>query len=489
MYRGTKIVATIGPASTDFDILVKMIRAGVDVVRLNFSHGRAQDHIDRAALVRRAAAECGREVAIMADMQGPKIRVGKFEEGKIFLNNGDNFILDAKWGENGELGNQERVGLDYKALPRDVRPGDKLLLNDGLIVLVVDKVVGSEIYTTTKVGGELSNNKGINRQGGGLTAPALTSKDMEDIKTAMSFQADYLAISFPKSATDMEMARQLANIAGEPFSHKPMMIAKIERAEAIPVLQEILDASDGIMVARGDLAVEVGNAAVPALQKRMIRMARESNKLAITATQMMESMIVNAVPTRAEVSDVANAVLDGTDAVMTSAETASGKYPIETVEMMSAVCVEAEQSEYNKLEADFLNVKFTRIDQSIAYGTLFTAHHLGVKAIVALTESGSTALWMSRHSIDTPIFALTPSQTTQRKASLYRNVRSFHLMQEGGSHAVLRKAEELLMREGVVRKGDLIVVTWGSPMGQAGGTNALKIVRVGDAENFMKESS
>jgi pyruvate kinase len=480
LYNATKIVATIGPASTDFDILVKMIRAGVDVVRLNFSHGRAQDHIDRAALVRRAAAECGTEVAIMADMQGPKIRVGKFEEGKIFLSNGDKFILDAKWGENGELGNQERVGLDYKALPRDVKPGDKLLLNDGLIVLIVDKVAGHEICTTVKVGGELSNNKGINRQGGGLTAPALTAKDMEDIKTAMSFQADYLAISFPKSATDMEMARQLANIAGEPYQHKPMMIAKIERAEAIPVLQEILDASDGIMVARGDLAVEVGNAAVPALQKRMIRMARASNKLAITATQMMESMIVNAVPTRAEVSDVANAVLDGTDAVMTSAETASGKYPVETVEMMAAICLEAEQSEYNKLDADFLNVEFTRIDQSIAYGTLFTAHHLAVKAIVALTESGSTALWMSRHNIDTPIFALTPSQTTQRKASLYRNVRAFHLLQEGGSHAVLRRAEELLIKEGMASPGDTIVVTWGSPMGEAGGTNALKIVRVGE---------
>ena len=480
MYRGTKIVATIGPASTDFDILVKMIKAGVDVVRLNFSHGKAQDHIDRATLVRRAAAECGKEVAIMADMQGPKIRVGKFEEGKIFLNNGDKFILDAKWGDEGELGNQDRVGLDYKALPRDVRPGDKLLLNDGLIVLIVDRVVGHEVHTTVKVGGELSNNKGINRQGGGLTAPALTAKDMEDIKTAMSFQADYLAISFPKSATDMEMARQLANIAGEQYHHKPKMIAKIERAEAIPVLQEILDASDGIMVARGDLAVEVGNAAVPALQKRMIRMAREQNKLAITATQMMESMIVNAVPTRAEVSDVANAVLDGTDAVMTSAETASGKYPIETVEMMAAICAEAEQSEYNKLDADFLNIQFTRIDQSIAYGALFTAHHLRVKAIVALTESGSTALWMSRHSIDTPIFALTPSQQTQRKASLYRNVQAYHLLQEGGSHAVLRQAEELLMKQGVVRKGDTIVVTWGSPMGQAGGTNALKIVRVGE---------
>jgi pyruvate kinase len=480
MARGTKIVATIGPASTDLNILIQMIKAGVDVVRLNFSHGKAQDHIDRAALVRKAAAECGKEVAIMADMQGPKIRIGKFENNKIELAKGDKFILDAKWGENGELGNQERVGLDYKSLPTDVKAGDVLLLNDGLIVLTVDKIVGSEIFTTVKIGGELSNNKGINRQGGGLTAPALTAKDMEDIKVAMSFQCDYLAISFPKSATDMEMARQLANIAGEPYHHKPMMIAKIERAEAIPVLQEILDASDGIMVARGDLAVEVGNAAVPALQKRMIRMARESNKLAITATQMMESMIVNAVPTRAEVSDVANAVLDGTDAVMTSAETASGKYPIETVEMMAAICLEAEQSEYNKLDADFLNVRFTRIDQSIAYGTLFTAHHLRVKAIVALTESGSTALWMSRHSIDTPIYALTPSVTTQRKISLYRNVRANHLLQTGDSSAVLRQAEQLMVAKGIVKKGDMIVVTWGEPMGQVGGTNALKIVRVGE---------
>jgi pyruvate kinase len=480
MFRGTKIVATIGPASSDFDMLVRMIRAGVDVVRLNFSHGTAQDHINRAASVRRAAAECGREVAIMADMQGPKIRVGKFEDGKVLLEAGARFILDAKWGDNGEVGNQERVGLDYRALPHDVRPGDKLLLNDGLIELTVDKIVSHEIYTTVKVGGVLSNNKGINRQGGGLTAPALTSKDMEDIKTAMSFQADYLAISFPKSGTDMEMARQLANIAGEPYHHKPMLIAKIERAEAIPALQEILDASDGIMVARGDLAIEVGNAAVPALQKRMIRMARASNKLTITATQMMESMIFNAVPTRAEVSDVANAVLDGTDAVMTSAETASGKYPIETVEMMAAICVEAEQSEYNTLDGDFLNVKFTRIDQSIAYGTLFTAHHLGVKAITALTESGSTALWMSRHRVDTPIFALTPSISTQRKVSLYRNVHAYHLLQHGDSSAVLKQAEDLMVAKRIVSKGDMIVVTWGEPMGQVGGTNALKIVRVGE---------
>lgn len=476
MPRATKIVATIGPASSDIDTLTRMIRAGVDVVRLNFSHGKAQDHIDRANLVRQVAASCGREVAIMADLQGPKIRIGKFEHGKIQLINGAKFILDAAC----ELGNQDQVGLDYKELPRDLKVGDVLLLNDGLIVLVTDKVIGSQIHTTVKIGGELSNNKGINRLGGGLSAPALTAKDMEDIKTAMSFQADYVAVSFPKSATDMMMARQLANIAGEAYQHKPQMIAKIERAEAIPALQNILDASDGIMVARGDLAVEVGNAAVPALQKRMIRMARASNKLTITATQMMESMIVNAVPTRAEVSDVANAVLDGTDAVMTSAETASGKYPVETVETMAAICVEAETSEDFKLDADFLNVTFTRIDQSIAYGALFTAYHLRVKAIVALTESGSTALWMSRHNIDIPIFAMTPSVATQRKATLYRNVSTFELAHSTEREAVLKEAENLLLAKGVVKKDDMIVLTWGEPMGQVGGTNALKIMKIGE---------
>ncbi len=476
MSRGTKIVATIGPASNSPEILTRMFKAGVNVVRLNFSHGKAQDHIDLAAMVRKAASTCGREIAIMADLQGPKIRIGKFENGRITLKNDDKFILDAEC----ELGNQERVGLDYKALPRDVKPNDFLLLNDGLIVLVVDTIVGAQIFTTVKIGGELSNNKGINRQGGGLTASALTSKDMEDIKTAMNFQADYVAVSFPKNATDMEMARQLANIAGEPYGHKPMMIAKIERAEAIPLLQEILDASDGIMVARGDLAVEVGNATVPALQKRMIKMARASNKLTITATQMMESMIVNAVPTRAEVSDVANAVLDGTDAVMTSAETASGRYPVETVEMMAAVCLEAEKSHVCELDADFLNARFTRIDQSIAYGALFTAYHLRVKAIVALTESGSTALWMSRHNIDIPLIALTPSRTTQRKIALYRNVRTYELPYHCDRETMLRNAEQILLDNKVVQEGDTIVVTWGEPMGQIGGTNALKIVRVGD---------
>ena len=475
MPRSTKIVSTIGPACSDLDTLTRMVRAGVNVVRLNFSHGKAQDHIDRARLVREAASLCGTEVAIMADLQGPKIRVGKFEHGKVFLEAGTPFILDADC----ELGNEERVGLDYKDLPRDLKAGDILLLNDGLIVLKVDAVRGNEIRTTVKIGGELSNNKGINRQGGGLSAPALTAKDMEDIKTAVELGADYIAVSFPKNAADMVMARQLAAIAGEPHGRKPLMIAKVERAEAIPLLQEILDASDGIMVARGDLAVEVGNAAVPALQKRMIKMARASNKLAITATQMMESMIVNAVPTRAEVSDVANAVLDGTDAVMTSAETAAGKYPVETVEAMAAICVEAEKADVVKLDTDFLNVHFTRIDQSIAYGALFTAYHLRVKAIVALTDSGSTALWMSRNNIDIPIYALTPRIGTRRKAALYRNVTSLELAQGFDREIVLRDAENLLIEKGVVQKGDLIVLTWGEPMGQVGGTNSLKIVQIG----------
>ncbi|HSW03667.1 pyruvate kinase, partial [Aquabacterium sp.] len=306
MPRATKIVATLGPASSEPEVLERLLRAGVDVVRLNFSHGTAADHIARAKLVRECAERVGKPVALMADLQGPKIRVGKFEQGKVMLVRGQPFILDAS---RTEPGNIDIVGLDYKELPRDVKPGDRLLLNDGLQVLTVEAVRGDQVHTIVTAGGELSNNKGINKQGGGLTAPALTGKDMEDIRTAMAFQADYVAVSFPKSATDMEMARQLANVAGEPYRHKPAMIAKIERCEAIPALEAILRASDGIMVARGDLAVEVGNAAVPALQKKMIRMALEMDKITITATQMMESMIVNPVPTRAEVSDVANAVL------------------------------------------------------------------------------------------------------------------------------------------------------------------------------------
>ncbi len=473
--RATKIVATLGPSSNQPDILEKMIAAGVNVVRLNFSHGTAEDHIKLAGLVREAAQRVGREVAIMADLQGPKIRVGKFAEGKVMLVGGEKFVLDASRTEPGDI---KGVGLDYKELPRDVKAGDVLLLNDGLIVLTVDSVRGEQVHTTVKQGGVLSNNKGINKQGGGLTAPALTAKDMEDIKTAMSFQADYVAVSFPKNATDMEMARQLCNVAAAPYKHTPGLIAKIERAEAIPKLDEILRVSDGIMVARGDLAIEVGNAVVPALQKRMIKMARAADKLVITATQMMESMINNPVPTRAEVSDVANAVLDGTDAVMLSAESAAGRFPLETIEEMAKICVEAEKTEYADLEADFTGKTFMRIDQSIAMGALITAHHLGAKAIVALTDSGSTPLWMSRHDIRVPIYALTPRLATQRKMALYRNVRPLLMDTSADRDTALEQAEGHLLRRNIVQSGDVYAITCGEPMGAPGGTNMLKICRV-----------
>ncbi len=473
--RSTKIVATLGPASSDPALLEQMIRAGVNVVRLNFSHGKAQDHIDRAHMVREAAARAGTVVAIMADLQGPKIRVGRFAEGKVMLEPGAKFVLDAT---RAELGDVNEVGLDYKDLPQEVKAGDVLLLNDGLIVLTVDAVKGQAVHTTVKLGGELSNNKGINKQGGGLTAPALTAKDMNNIKPAMSFQADYIAVSFPKTGSDMELARQLANVAGAEFGHKPHLIAKIERAEAIPKLEEILLASDGIMVARGDLAVEVGNAAVPALQKRMIKLARKHDKTVITATQMMESMITNPVPTRAEVSDVANAVLDGTDAVMLSAETAAGKFPLETVIEMANICAAAESAEDVKLDADFTDMDFDRIDQSIAMGALFTAHHLGAKAIVAMTESGSTALWMSRHRIHIPIYALTAKIATQRKLTLYRNVQPLLMDTANDRDTALAQAEAHLKKRGIVQKGDVYAITCGEPMGAPGGTNMLKICRV-----------
>jgi len=476
LMRATKIVATLGPASTDLKVLEQMLAAGVDVVRLNFSHGTAKDHQDRAALVRQVSKKLGREIAIMADLQGPKIRIGKFADGKIHLEAGDKFILDADC----KLGDRHKVGLDYLDLPRDVKAGDQLLLNDGLIVIRVEKVSGNCIHTEVELGGELSNNKGINRLGGGLSAPALTEKDKEDLQTAVNLGADYIAISFPKSADDIHLARQLTRQACEQTGEHVRLIAKIERAEAIVpgVLEEIIEASDGIMVARGDLAVEVGNAAVPALQKRMIALATKADKLVITATQMMESMIVNPVPTRAEVSDVANAVLDGTDAVMLSAETASGKYPIKTVEQMAAICLEAERSETTSLDADFMDQTFTRIDQSIALGALFTAYHLGVKAIAALTESGSTALWMSRHKIHTPIFALTTRVSTQRAMSMYRNVTPLHLEVSSDRDVAFRQVEEKLLSLGVVSKGDVIALTCGEPMGAVGGTNTLKIVKV-----------
>ncbi len=475
MQRSTKIVATLGPASSNITVLTRMLSAGVDVVRLNFSHGTAEDHERRVQMLSDVMRSLGRTVGIMADLQGPKIRIGKLAGSKIELKTGQSFILDAEC----QLGDQTRVGLDYPELVQDVEPGNVLLLDDGRIVLDVERVEYDEIHTRVRHGGELSNNKGINRQGGGLSAPALTPKDMDDIKLAAALHVDFVAVSFPKSGADMRLARELLRNARS----DALLIAKIERAEAIGALSDILHASDGVMVARGDLAVEVGDAAVPALQKRIIHTAREHNKLTITATQMMESMIASPVPTRAEVSDVANAVLDGTDAVMLSAETAAGRYPVEAVEAMSRVCIEAEKSAEVTLERDFLNRIFTRIDQSIAMAALFTAYHLKAKAIAALTQSGSTALWMSRLNCGVPIYALTPEIRTRYKTTLFRGVYPLLMRQVTADRdELLKEAEDLMISDGAVTPGDTIVMTVGEPIGSSGGTNTMKIVKLAARE-------
>jgi len=473
MQRTTKIVATLGPASSAPEVLNRLVAAGIDVVRLNFSHGNAADHRQRVDNLRLAMSAQHRTVGVMADLQGPKIRIGKFAGSKILLKQGQDFVLDAEC----QLGDATRVGLDYPELVRDVGPGDVLLLDDGRIEMEVAHVDDAEIHCRVRHGGELSNNKGINKQGGGLSAPALTAKDIEDIGIAAGLEVDYVAVSFPKSGDDLRQARQLLHDSGS----KAMVIAKIERVEAIQNLEEIIDASDGVMVARGDLAVEVGDAAVPALQKRIIRTARERNRFAITATQMMESMIHSPTPTRAEVSDVANAVLDGTDAVMLSAETAAGEYPVETVESMARICLEAEKSADVSLEKHFLDRVFTRIDQSIAMAALFAAEHLKVKAIAALTESGSTALWMSRLYCGVPIYALTQDMRTRFKVSIFKGVYPLLMRHTGlDRDTLLQEAERELIRAGAVRPDDLIVLTIGEPIGTPGGTNTLKIVKVGD---------
>jgi len=476
MHRRTKIVATLGPATDDPQVLDKLMEAGVDVVRLNFSHDLAEVHRQRAEAARERAHAHGRHVGILVDLQGPKIRIGKFKNGPVQLAEGQKFTIDINCPL--DQGTVERVGTTYKLLVQDVGRGATLMLDDGRIVLWVDQVTGSEVICRVVVGGELSNNKGINRQGGGLSAAALTDKDRADIKTAASMNADYIAISFPRSATDVEEARALLRAAGGSGG----IVAKIERAEAVKAIEEIIDAADAVMVARGDLGVEIGDAAVPPIQKRIISLARQRNKVTITATQMMESMIENSIPTRAEVSDVANAVLDGTDAVMLSAETAAGKYPVAAVAAMDRVCRVAEEQEATlsqERRAAYHHVE--RVDQAIALATMYTANNLGVKAIAALTESGATALWMSRIVSSVPIYALTGHPETRRKVTLYRGVYPVAFQITTSDHATLnREAVDELRRRGTVRDGDLVIITKGDLTGVKGHTNAMKVAVVGE---------
>jgi len=478
--RRTKIVATMGPATESDAAIDSLIKAGVDVVRLNFSHGTADEHKARAEKIRRIGLENNRHLAILADLQGPKIRLEKFIQGSIELAVGDRFCLDTECPD-GE-GDNSQVGVTYKKLPQDVKNDDTLVLDDGRIVLQVDAVEGTRINCTVRVGGELSDNKGINLKGGGLTAEVLTEKDKADLKIAALIDADYLAVSFPRNAADMNQARRLLEEEGSSAG----LVAKIERAEALENLEEIIEASDALMIARGDLGVEIGDANLPAVQKEIIRKARELNCVTITATQMMESMRENPIPTRAEVFDVANAVLDGTDAVMLSAETATGAYPSETVQAMSDICLNAEQQSRAIKSRHRLDDIFDQVDEAIAMAAMYTANHLDVRAIATLTESGSTSLWMSRISSAIPIYALSRHESTNRKVNLYRGVFPVYFPTIHTNHAEAnQEAVELMKKRGAVEGGDLVIITKGDLMGTGGGTNALKIVEVGNMPDFI----
>ncbi|OBU11313.1 pyruvate kinase [Morganella psychrotolerans] len=474
--RRTKIVTTLGPATDRDNNLEKIIQAGANVVRMNFSHGSPEDHVERAVKVREIAARLGVQVAILGDLQGPKIRVSTFKDNKILLNVGDKFTLDAELGK-GE-GTNEHVGIDYKKLPEDVVPGDILLLDDGRVQLKVLDVKGTKIITEVTVGGLLSNNKGINKQGGGLSADALTEKDKEDIKTAARINVDYLAVSFPRSAEDLHYARRLARDAG----CEAQIVSKVERAEAVAtdqIMDEIILASDVVMVARGDLGVEIGDPELVGVQKKLIRRSRQLNRVVITATQMMESMITNPMPTRAEVMDVANAVLDGTDAVMLSAETAAGQYPAETVEAMARVCLGAEKMPNVNISKHRMDMTFDNPEEAIAMSTMYAANHLnGVKAIIAMTESGRTARMMSRISSGLPIFAMSRHEKTLNQTALYRGVTPVFCSTHTDGLAAVTEAVSRLREKGYLLQGDLVMVTQGDQMGLVGSTNTSRILEV-----------
>ncbi|CAH0539283.1 pyruvate kinase [Vibrio marisflavi] len=473
--RRTKIVTTLGPSTDKDDHLEQIIAAGANVVRLNFSHGSPEDHKIRAEKVKTIAAQLGTHVAILGDLQGPKIRVSTFKEGKIHLCVGDSFTLDADLDVG--MGHQEAVGIDYKELPKDVMPNDLLLLDDGRVQLKVTSVEGNKVHTKVTMGGVLSNNKGINKKGGGLSADALTEKDKQDILTAAEIKVNYLAVSFPRNGEDMKYARRLARDAGL----EAKLVAKVERAETVECaenIDEIIMASDAVMVARGDLGVEIGDPELIGVQKQLIRRARSLNRTVITATQMMESMIENPVPTRAEVMDVANAVLDGTDAVMLSGETAAGEYPVETVKSMAEVCLGAEKMSSLNRSTYRVDRTFYSGEETIAMSTMFAANHMkGVKAVITLTESGRTALMMSRLSSGLPIFALSRNESTLELATLFRGVFPVYFHYTGDAGLPTAKAAvEALKDKGFLDTGDLVIITQGDVMDVVGSTNCMRVL-------------
>jgi pyruvate kinase len=475
MLRRTKIVATVGPATDDIAVLTEMMRAGLDVVRLNASHGTVEDRRRRLGMVREAADHANKCIGVLLDLGGPKIRIESFRDKKVMLQEGRPFTLDTALDPKG--GTIDEVGCAYKDLPKDVAAGDTLLLGDGQIVLGVERVSGTRIETCVRVGGELSDRKGLNRQGGGISAPAISDKDREDIRFAAEEQVDYLAVSFARDAADIDQARLLVRQAGG----EARIVAKVERHEAVTNLPGIIDATDVVMVARGDLGVEMGYAELTGLQKTIIHQTRSRNRVVITATQMMESMIQNPVPTRAEVSDVANAVMDGTDAVMLSAETATGRYPVRAVEAMAEVIQGAEKYQLTHSRTRHRTEgQFKGTEEAIAMAVMYAANHLKVRAIVALTESGATPLWMSRIRSDIPIYAFTRHEPTRRRVTIYRGVYPviFDVTRNASTGALYGALFSRLLELDLVKRKDLVILTKGELSGVQGGTNSMQILQV-----------
>ncbi len=472
--RRTKILATLGPATDAPGVIDALLEAGVNAVRLNFSHGTAEQHAQRVAAVRAVASRTGREIGVLADLPGPKIRIEKFAEGKVLLKAGQAFALVCR--ADAPPGDATQVGCSYLGLPRDVAPGDTLLLDDGLISLRVEKVAGDVVHTEVVTDGALSNRKGLNRLGGGLSLGALTDEDRGHIATAAKLGVDFIAVSFCRSAADIELARELARAAGS----DAQIVAKIERAEAIENLVEIVEAAEVIMVARGDLGVEIGYAELPGLQKTIIRESVARNRIVITATQMLQSMVDNPIPTRAEVLDVANSVIDGTDTVMLSAETASGQYPVKAVEAMAQICLGAERQFRHDTDFEAARRGLTRADEAIAMASMFLCEHIELKGIVALTESGGTARHLSRFRSQVPVFALSRFDEARRKMSLMRDVFPIHFDTRGLSPGVAaRSAAKQLHDLGLLDAGDRIIVTNGDSMERRGATNTLRLLEIG----------
>jgi len=472
MSKRTKIIATIGPASSSAGVIAKLIRAGMDAARLNFSHGDRKDHVHRIRLIRQGAKRAGRQIAIIQDLQGPKLRVGVMKDGAALLKRGSEVTLTTRK----TIGTSELVSVTYPRLVKDLKIGDRVLLDDGRLELKVIKKIIAGLQCKIISGGLLMSNKGVNLPGTHLSLPSMSEKDKEDLIFGVESGVDYVALSFVRSAEDIRRTRRFIHTLG---ADTPI-IAKIEKPEAVENLDEIIEAADGIMVARGDLGVELSPEQVPLLQKAIIAACNRAEKPVITATQMLESMIVNSQPTRAEASDVANAILDGTDCVMLSGETAMGKYPVHAVEVMKRIAVQAETS----LPPVPPDAHVSGESESVAHASCRAAEEQKAQAIVTFTQSGSTALLVSKHRPRMSIIAPTPFEHIARRISLYWGVTPVILRTKKTTDDMILNVERIMLKKRLAKPHDLIVITAGVPIGVAGSTNMMKIHRVGEVKGL-----